>query len=227
MPQGNPIRCGAKTRRGEPCRQYAMPNGRCRMHGGSSPTGLAHPNTTHGRYSKHLPTRMLATYEHAQQDPELLDLRDDIALLDARLSDLLKRVDSGESGQLWKDLRAAWKAVTTATTEDERSMALAELGPLIARGYMDTQAWGEIASLLERRRRLVESERKRLIEMQQMMTMSQAQLLIARLYDVVAQHVSDRTTLAAIGAGLQALAGAGGAVPAGSGPAENEAAGPA
>jgi hypothetical protein len=30
-------KCGAKTRRGHPCRSPAMPNGRCRMHGGASP----------------------------------------------------------------------------------------------------------------------------------------------------------------------------------------------
>jgi uncharacterized protein YjcR len=30
-------RCGAKTRAGHPCRSAAMPNGRCRMHGGTSP----------------------------------------------------------------------------------------------------------------------------------------------------------------------------------------------
>jgi hypothetical protein len=30
-------RCGARTRRGSPCRSPAMPNGRCRMHGGLSP----------------------------------------------------------------------------------------------------------------------------------------------------------------------------------------------
>ena len=29
-------RCGARTRSGRPCRSPAMPNGRCRMHGGSS-----------------------------------------------------------------------------------------------------------------------------------------------------------------------------------------------
>ncbi len=28
--------CGAKTRSGEPCRSKAMPNGRCRMHGGTN-----------------------------------------------------------------------------------------------------------------------------------------------------------------------------------------------
>lgn len=31
--------CGAKTRSGEPCKNRAMPNGRCRMHGGKS-TGV-------------------------------------------------------------------------------------------------------------------------------------------------------------------------------------------
>lgn len=29
-------RCGAKTRSGEPCKNWAMSNGRCRMHGGKS-----------------------------------------------------------------------------------------------------------------------------------------------------------------------------------------------
>ena len=47
-------RCGAKTRRGTPCRSPAMPNGRCRMHGGSSPGApLGNRNAwKHGRYSR-------------------------------------------------------------------------------------------------------------------------------------------------------------------------------
>jgi hypothetical protein len=62
-PQGNPNnapRCGAKTRKGTPCRAPAMKNGRCRMHGGKStgprtPEGLAKSrkaNWKHGFYSK-------------------------------------------------------------------------------------------------------------------------------------------------------------------------------
>ena len=46
-PQGNPDnapRCGAKTRKGTPCKSPAMKNGRCRMHGGKS-TG---PRTVEG-----------------------------------------------------------------------------------------------------------------------------------------------------------------------------------
>jgi hypothetical protein len=55
-------RCGAKcrTRNGEPCRNAAMPNGRCRMHGGKS-TGpktkeglcsITVAATKHGFYAK-------------------------------------------------------------------------------------------------------------------------------------------------------------------------------
>ena len=61
-PQGNPMnapRCGAKTRKGTPCRSPAMANGRCRMHGGKStgprtPEGLErskNANFKHGLYS--------------------------------------------------------------------------------------------------------------------------------------------------------------------------------
>lgn len=62
-PRGNPHaapRCGAHTRAGGPCRQPALANGRCRLHGGTSTgprteagkaaTRAAH--TTHGFWSE-------------------------------------------------------------------------------------------------------------------------------------------------------------------------------
>lgn len=36
-PLRNAPRCGARTRRGTECQSPAMPNGRCRIHGGKSP----------------------------------------------------------------------------------------------------------------------------------------------------------------------------------------------
>src|SRR5690606_2932983 len=47
------LRCGARTRNGTPCRSPAMANGRCRMHGGTSP-GAPIGNTNarkHGLYT--------------------------------------------------------------------------------------------------------------------------------------------------------------------------------
>jgi hypothetical protein len=46
-------RCGARTRSGSRCRSPAMPNGRCRLHGGLSP-GAPKGNRNafkHGRYT--------------------------------------------------------------------------------------------------------------------------------------------------------------------------------
>lgn len=44
--------CGAKTRAGGCCRQPAMKNGRCRLHGGKSLSGSAHGRYKHGRRTK-------------------------------------------------------------------------------------------------------------------------------------------------------------------------------
>jgi ribosomal protein L32 len=51
-------RCGARTRSGRSCRSPAMPNGKCRMHGGCStgPTAagierIRQARTIHGQYS--------------------------------------------------------------------------------------------------------------------------------------------------------------------------------
>jgi hypothetical protein len=66
LKNGNPpgdftkaARCGARTRRGGACQSPAMPNARCRMHGGTStgpktPQGLERSrraNWKHGQYS--------------------------------------------------------------------------------------------------------------------------------------------------------------------------------
>lgn len=44
--------CGAKTRKGGRCRQPAMKNGRCRLHGGKSLSGAAHGRYCHGMRTK-------------------------------------------------------------------------------------------------------------------------------------------------------------------------------
>src|SRR5690625_5260274 len=54
-------RCGAKTRSGGKCKNWAMANGRCRMHGGKS-TGPPKQNSnarTHGLFAKYLPDETL------------------------------------------------------------------------------------------------------------------------------------------------------------------------
>jgi hypothetical protein len=63
--------CAAKTRSGGRCKNAPMgTTGRCRMHGGKSLSGIAHPNYKHGRYSKVFLARLVG--EFSTWDAEVL-----------------------------------------------------------------------------------------------------------------------------------------------------------
>ena len=171
------------------------------MHGGASLAGPASPSFQHGKYSKYLPHRMLARYHEAEADEDLLALRADIALIDTRLVDLLQRVDDGESGQLWRALHRAYATVEAARRGGDVAalhVALDGLSGLIERGYADQGAWSEVMGLIERRRKLVESERKRQIEAQQMIAVADAMALMGILIQSVKEHVTDPVALRAV-----------------------------
>jgi hypothetical protein len=183
-----------------------MPNGRCRMHGGTSLAGVASPTLTTGRYSKYLPERLLERYQDAAQDADLLAMRQELALLDARLADVLQRVDTGESGALWKNVQDAFRDFERERNSEREFVAWMRLASTIQDGMADYAAWQEVGRLIDQRQRLAESERKRLVDMRQMITAERAMVLLAAITDTIRRHVSDRSTLAAISADLARLA---------------------
>lgn len=198
--------CGAKTRAGGECRSKPMPNGRCRMHNGNAPRGIASGRYKHGRNSKYLtaiPARLQSGYKAARQRDDLLELNNEIALLDTRLADVLSRVDTGEAGKLWSDLQNALTAFQNAKAKGlagvpEMNQHLATIESLIQQGVSDWAAWHEVSRLLEQRRKLVESERKRAVEQQEVITSQQAYLLFNALLSVIHEHVTDRDIKARI-----------------------------
>ena len=117
------MQCKAKSKRtGNRCLRPAMNDKEvCYHHGGRTPRGMASPHFKTGRYSKFLPDRMASRFEEGQADTELLALRHEISVLDARTEDLLKRVDSGESGELWRQLRDVQKELHRARVIDDRT----------------------------------------------------------------------------------------------------------
>lgn len=181
---------------------------KCRFHGGKTPRGVASPHFKHGRYSKDLPQRLLARYEEARADPLLLELRDEVALADTRLIDLLGRVDSGESGQRWRQARQDMNEVLEAVRMSDGDMlrdALRTLDHTIRAGVADYQAWHEVEKTLALRTRLVESERKRMVEQRQMVAADQVMALVAAVVDVIGKRVSDPRVLSAISEDLAGL----------------------
>ena len=77
-------RCGAKTRSGKPCkRAHAKDYKRCRLHGGAPGSGRP---ITHGRYSKRfrqMAPQMTQLINECMEDPQLLDLKRPVAIIQA------------------------------------------------------------------------------------------------------------------------------------------------
>ncbi len=188
-------RCKAKARSGKRCRQAVVPSMKvCRYHGGLSKRGIDSPTFKHGRYSKYLPARLLDRYQQAASDPQLLEMRDEIALVDARLGDLLKRIDKGEAGEKWiaaKKVFTEFKEANIAGDVTKQQDSLLQLNTLLDKGQGDYLIWEEIGRTIDQRRKLVESERKRLIELQQVITAEQAMLFLARVTDIIKTNVTD------------------------------------
>lgn len=181
----------------------------CYMHGGKTPRGAMLPQTKHGKFSKDLPTHLLADYEDERSDPELLNLSDSIAVIRARYRELFRQM---ETGSLWGDLEAAWGDMEAAQRAKNGKAVVAlvsEIGQIIRRGAADSDKWREITGLMEQERKLIETEQKRRVAMQTMLTAEQGRLVIQALLDSVNRHVSDKRITAAIGADIVSLFGDG------------------
>jgi hypothetical protein len=171
---------------------------------------VASPHFKTGRYSKDLPTNLAADYEEARRDKKLLELRSEIALSDARCRDLLRRVDSGESGALWRAARKAFQDFQNARGDVAKmSDALDRLSACLQQGVSDYASWDEVGRCIDRKARLVESERKRQVENHQMISIDRAMLLVAAMVNVIERHVTDLPTRARIGGELARLIGEG------------------
>ena len=166
---GRPI-CGAKRRAdGQPCQRAPMPNGRCYLHGGKTPGGIASASWKHGKYSNALPNRMRADYEASLRDQDLLSLRHGISALDALVLDVIRVLDTGESGSLWAEVQSMKRTYEAASKAGNRigaQTALEKMFAAIEHGASDARNRAEIAELLDKRRKLGDAERRRLIDME-------------------------------------------------------------
>lgn len=213
--RANGLLCAAYSRSsGRPCRMLALGgsagNGRCRQHGGRSPTGVRNYNFSSGRYSKMIPPRLLERYNTAQRDANLLSMREEISLLDARLGDVLARVDTGEGGVLWQSARnfmRSYRKAVRANDPDTAKEAMIGLEETLTKGLADYATWNDVRNLIQERRKLVESERKRMIELQQTITSEQAMAFVAAVVSSVKRNVTDPNVLELVSRDIALLIG--------------------
>lgn len=190
------MKCKGHNSSGDPCGKNAM-KGRdyCRTHGGTKPIGPAHPQFKHGRRSKFLPARLAATYEEALRDPKLLEYREDAAMLETRLSDVLQHIDGA---QLWNTVADAFRALQDGMKSGNQDVigdALTKLHAIIQRGQADALRWQEVYKVVDVQGRVKDREHKRQLQLRQMITIEQFLAFIGQIVEVATQTIHDKDVL--------------------------------
>jgi hypothetical protein len=187
------MRCNAKNRRGEQCGRDATPGRNvCNLHGGKSPRGIGSATFRHGRYSDDLPTRLATRLEECLNDAELLNLRREIALTDVELSETLRAMEQHPASIVWRDLHEAVSLFRRARLQqnlEEMEASLTMIFNVVERGVEQEKHWSKVDRLIERRRRLCESETRRELAISQELTYDSVTTLFAALTQAVRDSV--------------------------------------
>lgn len=215
--------CGAKLRgKDATCRTtQLMGNGRCRLHGGKTPAGIASPNYKHGRFSRVMPTHLADRFEDIKADPELISNRQSLALVNTLLEERLKSIYEGCPPDAWKlakDILGQYK--TELDWEPEYSefsgklmngpaprpeKTLEQLSDLLTKGTVSADAFELTAEMIETHRRAVDTEYKLVKDSQSRMDAADAIMAARALADSVKRHVKDPETLRLIQADMSRI----------------------
>jgi hypothetical protein len=175
----------------------------CKKHGGKALKGRAHPSYVHGRSSRFSPTRHHAHIYEALNDPNLLSMKEGIALLDARLIELLEAMEKVPPLETYHALLGVFVELERLASEDDldsdKGHDLVTAGGTIARQAIDVgKTWDEIRGLIDQRARLTEKERGLERDKRAFLTLDEFLLFSERILDAVAAVVPTTQALQAI-----------------------------
>lgn len=98
-----------------PCRRSKIAHDACEVHGKTKARkGL--------RYAKYLEKNLASRMAEAHVDPDLLSVGHDVDLFSVRLSQLMERLDTGESKDAWRALGVLWSKLMEAQREQAEAI---------------------------------------------------------------------------------------------------------
>jgi hypothetical protein len=190
--------CGAKTRRGTPCQARPCPNGRCRVHGGATPAGVASPHFKHGRRSKYFPKDLRAKFNDAYADHEYASLRNDLSMLEVKVCELLGRLDK-DSPVPWSAVKEAVSGIRKAETDEQMEESVSLLERLTDQGnaaaISQEKTWRQLRELAQERVRAAVAENKRMHDLNVFVTVEQMSLLFRSYLSVLREEIQDKVLL--------------------------------
>lgn len=194
-------RCGAKkVKKDEICEQWVLKeNGRCRKHGGDSLKGAAHPAFKgNSRYAPFVRNAALAErLEAFVADEQLMDLRHNAALTEARIAQLLETLGDGELAGAWvrlRDLISDAQKALRAQQMDSFALYWLEIRRIVNEGAQQYLVWAELMSLNERKRKLVETSEKISLMGERSISVADHLATVATITQVFLSHIKDEQT---------------------------------
>jgi len=176
------------------------------------------PTTYAGRHAKDLPADLLTRYAESLIDPEHLGLHPELALVDARISSLMRRLkveagkdsDGAETGGAgdWTAAHNAYKLLRRAMLiRDKEAQAEAHLRleSLFSKVSDSREVWAEAMLLVEKRRKLVESEARAQHRARAFISVKDMKAFTNSLMVAVRDEVADEETRQRILSKLQKL----------------------
>lgn len=198
------LHCGAKTRGergGRKCSNYAMPNGRCRMHSGHANRGIGHPRFRNGRDSRYTPKGIKDAYERALAEGiRTTENREELALITGYIEQVLDEM--GEDSEDWfRILNEHADRIEAFRSPGAMALLTAEVLDLIKtirRGSVKYQKRRELMSWIDLRRKTSSAETRRLEQEQQMMSREEVLMLMDQMGQIIYEEVEDRKVRARI-----------------------------
>jgi hypothetical protein len=162
---------------------------------------VAHPgfkDGRHSRYVKDLPRQLRARMRAALADPELASLGGELALLETRIGELLRRLGEAPAPP-WSRVLAALAAVRAA---DDPRAALDGLERVVRAGAdaaaTHAAVWKGLTGLIDLKARVSAAENKRLHDAAGFVKVGDAMAFVTLLLSAAREVVTDPATLRAL-----------------------------
>lgn len=190
---------------GKRCQRWVVGDGLCYSHApNKGKTGADSPRAKHGlradrkkqplipggRKASGLPDRFHDSIMAAADDPNLTSLYDELLITEGRMVDLIKRLDQGESGELWKSLKMLKHEYEDASHADKPDILWA-IFQTIERGAADYQAWMDLNFMIQQKERLIKSETQIMKDREMLIRADRVLLFIRAIVETVMRNVPD------------------------------------
>jgi len=149
------------------------------------------------KYERFLPKRLTQKYIESVNDPEIIALNDDIALVEVRIKQLIDNIDKDEPPVVWDQAYKAfleYSRYKRLGDKEKADDAFRVLEDMFEHSSNERESWDEIFTRLEQRVKFAVDERKRRMDMKALLDAEKAMDMVSNLLAAVHEGAEEVLT---------------------------------